>query len=188
MLSLKELDFLSRDQIATIHNLGKVRNTNRILKDLSIFLSSYREEYSTVYYLNALGRDYVGSEKVRRKNQFVNHVLMRNDFYIYMKCPVHWENEIKVKDEEHSVICDSLFTKLNRKYFLEVDSTQKMKINREKVKQYLGLYRSDSLKNLFSHNPGLIWITTTELRRQQLRELCKDFPIKVSVYTINDIK
>jgi hypothetical protein len=105
-----------------------------------------------------------------------------------MKCPKEWENEIKVKDEEHSVICDSLFTKLNRKYFLEVDSTQKMKVNREKIKQYLGLYKSGSLLNLFGHHPGFIWLTTSELRRKQLKELCKDLPIKASVYTINDIK
>ena len=45
LLSLKKLDFLNRDQLSTIHRLGKVRNTNGILRDLSPYLSNFREEY-----------------------------------------------------------------------------------------------------------------------------------------------
>ncbi|WP_235598264.1 replication-relaxation family protein [Heyndrickxia sporothermodurans] len=186
LLSLKKLDFLNRDQLSQIHKLGKVRNTNRILNELSPYLSKYREEYSTIYYLNSQGRQYVNSQKIRRKNQFVNHIIMRNDFYIFCKCPVEWENEIRLKDNHYTVICDAFF-KMNKKYYcLEVDSTQKMKVNRAKIQQYIGLYRGGAIKEHFGHFPGVIWLTTTELRKKQLKELCSGLPC--AVYTIKEIR
>ncbi|PTY75765.1 hypothetical protein B5V89_19730 [Heyndrickxia sporothermodurans] len=183
---MKKLDFLNRDQLSKIHRLGKVRNTNRILNALSPYLSNFREEYSTIYYLNSQGREYVNSQKIRRKNQFVNHIIMRNDFYIFSKCPAVWTNEVRIKDNHHSVICDALFQIDKRYYFLEVDSTQKMKANRAKIQQYLGLFKGGAIKEHFGHFPGLIWLTRTELRRKQLIELCKGLPCKV--YTINEIR
>ena len=185
LLSLKKLDFLSREQLQKIHKLGKVRNANRILRELGSYLSSFRENYSTVYYLNKEGREYVNSKKIRRKNQFVNHVLMRNDFYIFAGYPHDWTNEMKVNDGQYAVICDAWFKSKGKYYFLEVDSTQKMKENREKIKQYKGLYSNGALKNHLSYFPTLIWVTTTELRRKQLKELC-DFPCEV--YTLDDIR
>ncbi|WP_235852103.1 replication-relaxation family protein [Niallia nealsonii] len=186
LLSLKKLDFLNRDQLQTIHKLGKVRNANRILKELSPYLESYREEYSTIYYLNAEGRAYVNSEKVRRKNPFVNHTIMRNYFYIFAKCPVEWNNEISVNDGITTLVTDTWF-KVNGKYhFLEVDSLQKMKENRAKVKNYLALFNAGHLAKHFGYFPPLIWLTTTELRRKQLKELCKELPCVV--YTIDEIR
>jgi Replication-relaxation len=183
---LKKLDFLNRDQLRKIHRLGKVRNANRILKELSPYLSSFREEYSTIYYLNKEGREYVNCQKVRRKNNFVNHAIMRNDFYIFAGFPREWTNETRVKDDKYSVICDAWF-KWNGKYhFLEVDSTQKMKENREKVKQYFGLFSNGAIQEHLGYFPTLVWLTTTELRRKQLKELCKDFPCVV--YTVDDIR
>lgn len=186
MLSLKKLDYLNRDQLSKIHRLGKVRNTNRILKDLSPYLSCFRDEYSTIYYLNKEGREYVNSNKIRKKNSFVGHVIMRNDFYIYMGYPSDWKNEVKIKDGEFQVICDAWFRRNDRYHFLEVDCTQKMKENRKKVEQYKGLLRNGAIEKHFGYFPRLIWLTTTELRRKQLTELCKDLPSEV--YTINDIK
>jgi hypothetical protein len=139
-LSLRKLDFLNREQLTRIHRLGSVRNANRILKEMSLYLSSFREEYfSTVYFLNKEGREYVNTEKVRRKNKFVNHYLMRNDFYIYMGCPHEWENEIKISDGTFTIVSDSYFKKDGKYQFLEVDSTQKMNVNKKKIEQYKGL-------------------------------------------------
>lgn len=184
---MRKLDFLNREQLTRIHRLGSVRNANRILKEMSPFLSSFREEYfSTVYFLNKEGREYVNSEKVRRKNKFVNHYLNRNDFYIYMGCPHDWENEIKVSNKSFTVICDSYFKKDGKYQFLEVDSTQKMNVNKKKIEQYRGLMRDGELSRHLGYFPKLIWLTTTELRRKQLTSLCKGLPY--AVYTINDIK
>lgn len=186
LLSLKKLDFLNREQLQKLHRLGQVRNANRVLRSLSEYLSSYREEYSTIYYLNAIGREYVGSQKIRRKNQFVNHILMRNDFYLFTGCPTDWTNEMKVRDGEYTVICDAWFQVKGKYHFLEIDSTQKMKENREKIKQYKGLYENKFVEEHLGYFPQITWVTTTELRRKQLIELCA--PMPCVVYTVNDIK
>jgi hypothetical protein len=185
-LSLKKLDYLNRDQLQKIHRLGKNRNTNRILKELSPYLSNYREEYSTIYYLNSNGREYVSSDKVRKKNNFVQHVIMRNDFYIYSGFPGDWKNEIKLSDKENTVICDAWFKSNGKYHILEVDHTQTMKENRNKIDKYKGLFENGAVKAHLGYFPLLIWLTTTELRKKKLVELCKGLPY--AVYTINDIK
>jgi hypothetical protein len=166
--------------------LGKVRNANRVLSDLSPWLSNFREGYESIYFLNKAGREYVGSEKVLRKTQFVNHVIMRNEFYLFAGRPTDWKVEIKVKDGVNSVICDALFKANQRFHFLEVDSTQKMSENKVKAESYLAMKKAGTLENHFRYFPPLIWLTTTELRRKQLEKLCQELPCKV--YTLGDIK
>ncbi|MGG1676650.1 replication-relaxation family protein [Neobacillus sp. NRS-1170] len=186
LLSLKKLDFLNRDQISTIHRLGTKRNTNRILKELSPFLSSFREENSTIYFLNKDGREYVNSKKERKKNKFVNHVLMRNDFYIFAGYPHEWKNEMKIRDDKFTVVCDAWFKSNGKYHFLEVDSLQKMKANRAKITQYKGLFENGAITEHLGYFPLLIWLTTSEFRKRQLIELCEGLPSRV--YTINDIR
>jgi hypothetical protein len=183
---LRKLDYLDRDQLNRIHRLGTIRNTNRILKQLSLYLSSYREDYSTIYYLNKEGREYVTSEKIRKKTNYVQHVLMRNQFYIYAGFPSEWKNEIKLTDDEFTVICDAWFKSNSKFHILEVDYQQTMKENRNKIEKYRGLYKNKSMENKLGHIPTLLWITTTELRKKKLVELLKGLPY--AVYTINDIK
>jgi hypothetical protein len=183
---LRKLDYLNREQIQKIHRLGKKRNANRILQQLTPFLSSYREEYSTIYYLNAIGRDYVNSNKIRKKTNFVQHVLMRNDFYIYAGYPSEWKNEMKLSDGEMTVICDSWFKRDGKYHILEVDHCQTMKENRNKIDKYRKLFDNGVMKAHLGYLPLLIWLTTTELRKKKLTELCKGLPYVV--YTIDDIK
>lgn len=186
-MSLRKLDFLNRDQLSTIHRLGTKRNTNRVIKELQTYLSSFREDdQSTIYFLNKEGREYVNSKKERKKNKFVNHVIMRNDFYIHAGYPHDWKNEMRVTDGDKTVICDAWFKSDGKYNFLEVDSLQKMKENRSKILQYIGLFKNGAIEKHLGYFPLLIWLTTTELRRRQLKELCKDLPCLV--YTINDIK
>lgn len=185
-MSLKRLDYLNRSQLQRLHNLGKTRNANRVLSELSPLLSSFREGYESIYFLNSLGRDYVNAKKVLRKTQFVNHVIMRNEFYLYSKRPHEWRVELKVKDGISSVVCDAWFKVNGRFHFLEVDSTQKMSENRDKIKSYLDMYQRGTLHNHFKYFPTLIWLTSTDLRKKQLQELCKELPCKV--FTMSDIK
>ncbi|MEK3855918.1 replication-relaxation family protein [Cytobacillus sp. FSL H8-0458] len=187
LLSLRKQDYLNRDQLTRIHRLGSVRNANRVLKDLSLYLSSFREDSnSTVYFLNKEGREYVGSEKIKRKTKFVNHYLMRNDFYIYIGYPHEWENELKISDGTYTVISDSYYKKDGRYHFLEVDSTQKMIVNRKKIEQYKGLMKEGKLAKNVGHFPKLVWLTVTDLRKKQLAVLCKGLPF--AIYTMNDIR
>lgn len=111
---------------------------------------------------------------------------MRNDFYIHAGYPHDWKNEMRVTDGDKTVICDAWFKSDGKYNFLEVDSLQKMKENRSKILQYIGLFKNGAIEKHLGYFPLLIWLTTTELRRRQLKELCKDLPCLV--YTINDIK
>ncbi|WYD68271.1 hypothetical protein [Bacillus phage PK1] len=163
-----------------------MRNTNRVLSSLSPYLSSFREGYDTIYYLSALGRDYTGSKKIRRKTQFVSHVIMRNEFYLFSKCPAEWKNELRIKDGDDSIIPDAWFKANNMYHFLEVDLTQKMAANRQKVRKYLGFFERRRLEGHFGYFPPLIWLTGSQVRKRQLEGLCESIPSVV--YTIDDIK
>jgi hypothetical protein len=180
------LDFLNRDQISKIHRLGKVRNTNRVLNGLSDYISNFREGYSNIYYLNKLGRMYVNCDKVRKKNANVNHTIMRNQFYIFIGLPTHWKNESKVKDDKISLICDAIFQKEGKLNLLEIDHKQKSIENRQKIKLYKELKHNKIIETNIGYFPRLYWVTTTEYRRKQLQELCKELPC--TVYTMDDIR
>jgi hypothetical protein len=183
---LKKLDYLNREQLQKIHRLGQKRNANRILQQISPYLSSYREEFSTIYYLNKNGREYVNSQKIRKKTNFVQHVIMRNDFYIFVGFPHEWRNEMKLTDGINTVVCDAWFKANGKYHILEVDHCQTMKENKAKIEKYRGLYEAGAMEKHFGYFPMLIWLTTTKLRKKKLTELCKGLPY--FIYTVDDIK
>ncbi|WDS60642.1 hypothetical protein BC7_00045 [Bacillus phage BC-7] len=144
-------------------------------------MNSFREGYDTVYYLNREGRDYVDAKRQLRKNQFVQHTLWRNDFFIFKGKPSYWRNEIRVGNSSQSIICDTLFKENGKMYILEVDRTQKMSINKEKAIIYKDL--SSKMKDF----PTVIWLTGTEHRRKQLIKVCAELGLACKVYTSEDI-
>ena len=184
LLLLKKFDFLTRDQLNTYFNLGKVCNTNRVLRNLSECLMSIREGYQTIYYLSKIGRDYVECDKIRKKGNHVQHVIIRNQFWLFYRCPRDWKNEVKISNGKASVIADAVFTRNGFYHFLEVDNLQTMKENRTKIIRYNNLL--ESLVKQYGYHPTLVWVTTTEHRRKQLERASDG--IKVKVYTIEDIK
>lgn len=134
-----------------------------------------------MYYLNSEGRSYVDSKKVLRKNQFVNHTLMRNEWFIFKGNPSYWRNEIKVGDSKESIVCDAIYKENGLMRVLEVDMTQKMAVNREKIKTY----KSISLR--VKDFPLVIFFTHSEHRRKQLIKACSDAGLKAEVYTLEEI-
>lgn len=184
LLLLKEFDFLTRDQLSRHFNLGKVRNTNRVLFNLSNYLMTVKEGQRTVYYLSKIGRDYVDCDKIRKKGNHIKHFIMRNQFWLFCKCPRDWKNEIKISNGKTSVITDAVYTRNGFYHFLEVDNLQTMKENQAKIIRYKNLL--ESLIQQYGYHPTLIWVTTTEYRRRQLEKACEG--LKVKVYTIDDIK
>lgn len=185
LLLLKKFDFLTRDQLNRNFNLGKVRNTNRILFNLSDYLMTVKEGHQTVYYLSKFGRNYVDCDKIRKKGIHVQHTIMRNQFWLFYGCPWDWHNEMKVILEKKYIVVDAMFTRNNFQHFLEVDNLQTMKENREKIKRYKQMTPNFVLQ--FGYFPTLVWLTTTELRRKQLLEACKELS-NTKVYTLADIK
>lgn len=174
------MGFLSRSQLQRLHRLGGVRNTNRILSELSDYVSTVRH-YENVYYLNKEGRERVGCDRVLKKTSQVEHYLMRNQLFIVLGCPSTWKNEVKLSVKgEVSIVADAVFTMAGRYYICEVDNTQKMSENRAKLVKYRRLIEL----GVFEKPPKLIWITTTDYRKKQLAKLCDG--LDASIYQRSD--
>lgn len=184
LLLLKKYDFLTRDQINRYFKLGTTRNTNMVLYNISDYLMTVRDGYQSIYYLSKLGRDYVECQKIRKRGNHVKHTVLRNEFWLFYKCPRDWKNEVKISNGKDSVVADAVFTRNGFYHFLEVDNLQSMKENRTKITRYKNL--SESLRKQYGYHPTLIWLTTTEHRRKQLEMDCGG--LKVKVYTLSDIQ
>jgi hypothetical protein len=136
-----------------------------------------------VYYLNAEGRERVGSEKILKKTNQITHHLMRNTLYLAHGCPVTWKNEVKLSVKgEVTVIADAIFEMAGTLHIIEVDHMQKMKENRSKIEKYKRLLEL----GVFKKQPKFIWITMTEYRKKQLLSLCEG--MQVRVYLTDDFK
>lgn len=181
LLLLKKCDYLTREQLQKMMNLGQARNAQRILSELSDYISHFNENRKKVYYLNATGREMVQADKVRKKTAMINHYLMRNDLYIALKRPSTWKNEVKISipDSKLSIICDSVYTSNKIHHFIEVDYKQSMSKNATKIKHY---------RQLYTVNPQfvLVWVTTTPYRQRKLESLCAG--LKGKVFLWDDIK
>lgn len=187
LLLLKKFDFLTKDQLSRYFRLGKTRNTNRVLSDLSPYLVKIRDGYQSIYYLSKDGKDYVGCEKIRKKSSHVQHTIMRNEVWMFYGFPPDWKSEVKVTDGKTTLVTDAMFMKHLQYHFLEVDNTQTMKENRNKIARYKELKDNGLIAQKLGHFPTLVWITTTELRRKQLEEACKPMS-SFKVYTLTDLK
>ncbi len=63
LATIRKLQFATRRHLMCVHNMGGIRNANRIMKDLTPFISrvTYYKEY--VYYLNKEGHALLGGRK-----------------------------------------------------------------------------------------------------------------------------
>ncbi|MFJ7681142.1 replication-relaxation family protein [Peribacillus butanolivorans] len=163
-----------------MHKLKSARNANRILQSMSEYLSSFRKDVEKVYYLNKKGREYVGCKNSRAKTQNIGHFLTRNQLFVHLKQPRTWQNELKIKAGDFSVICDAKFEDNGIPVFVEVDCQQMMMINKQKADKYR------KLKEMTGQKFYLIWVTEIESRKDKLRKL--SFGLPGRVYTLSEIK
>ncbi|MBO0962452.1 replication-relaxation family protein [Neobacillus sp. MM2021_6] len=181
LLSLRKCDYLSREQLQKIHNLGQTRNAQRILSNMHQYLSYLTEEKKKVYYLNSAGRELVQAKKVRKKTAMINHYLMRNDFFILLGRPTSWKNEVKITIPQSTIniIADAAYISNKIHHFVEIDYKQSMNKNAAKIKRYL---------QLSTYNPQftLVWVTTTAFRKKRIESLCDG--LRVNVYLWDEIK
>lgn len=179
LLSLKKLDYLTTSQIQRLHGLKSERNAQRVLKEMSEYLNVERDG-ENIYYLNAKGRDVVGSQKVRRKLTTYQHYIMRNYIYITYLRPATWKNEMKISHKGVTCIADATFEMNKQLHIVEVDHTQDMIKNRRKIERYKELIDSGGLVN-----PKFVWITTTDYRQKELLRLTMDLPKRI--YCLDDL-
>ncbi|RFU70354.1 hypothetical protein D0469_07065 [Peribacillus saganii] len=186
LLSLKKLDYLTRSQIQIIHDLKSDRNAQRVLKAMEEYLHVIKDG-ENIYYLNSKGRELIDCDKVRKSTGNIQHYIMRNYLYIVLGCPSEWENEMKITHIEgnEKITCrpDALIKKGDIYTVIEVDNTQTMKKNLEKIDKYRVL-RQRGAFGFFA--PKFIWITTTEHRRKELMAASQG--LNVEVYTVSDFK
>ena len=187
LMSLDRFGFLSRNQLQRLHRLGGDRNAQKVLKHMEEYLCSFREEgYGAVYYLNRIGRQMIGSQKIVRRTLQIRHSLMRTDFYLYMGCPINWKHEVKVTDGNTTIVTDVHFTKNRVHHFLEVDNTQSMAENSAKIKRYKQMFDRGLFQKEFGYFPTLHVVTVSKIRLKRFMDLCEGLPVKV--YYSEDIR
>jgi hypothetical protein len=180
LCTLDSLGFATRKQLQLIEQLGGDRNAHRILKEMEKdkLIGSQRTEQK-IYYVAARGRDAIGSTKEELRTGKMKHTLMRNELYICLGMPSDWRTEVPVTWGENKLIPDAMYHLKGEVHFVEVDNTQPMRANYDKIKKYSELSRLifESKKHL----PTLIWCTVTAARIVKLEEACKKAAVKCHV-------
>ncbi|WP_228307274.1 replication-relaxation family protein [Priestia sp. J2] len=180
--SLKTLNYLSRSQIQTLHDLKGDRNAQKFLKSMDEYLNSFRDG-ETIYYLSKEGRERVDCPRVIKKTTTARHYIMRNALYIAFSQPETWKNEQRIKHKIATIVCDATFVEDNTRYLIEIDHEQKMNANRTKMEKYRKLIEI----NAFGKSSiQLVWMTTTEYRRKQLEKLCEG--LNAQIFMITDFQ
>ncbi|MGG1600972.1 replication-relaxation family protein [Paenibacillus naphthalenovorans] len=186
MQSCNTLGFLTTSQIQRLHSLSGRRNALRILNAIQDegYLNNFHEG-ELVWYLSAKGRREIGSEIVRKRSPLVQHTIMRNEVYVTYQ-PDVFKAEYPVRWDGRELVADAIFRKNGVYTFLEIDITQSMTANEKKIVAYRELRESGKWQAKYGAFPTVMFVTTSEHRRQKLRGLCGD--LKAEVMTFNDIK
>jgi Replication-relaxation len=182
LYALNNLQALSRSQLQHMFELGSKRNANRVLQSIREYTNTKRIG-EDVYYLNKKGAELVDGEATIRSNSPLEHILMRNDIYIFYHYPRDWKVEAKTKwregGKEYSIVSDARFTYHGQMYFLEVDIQQKMVENKRKVEKYAYLFRFIQRQQI--GEPILLWYTVSEVKKKQLEKWCKEYGVPYEV-------
>lgn len=130
----------------------------------------------------------MGCEKVIKKTLDYQHTLMRNDIYIYYECPKLWHSEYVIPTPDFKIVTDAIFSVKGVQYCLEIDRTQKMKRNIEKINQYarfkeMGIWQKQNMGRF----PVLVFYTTKDSRQHNLMEYCKQKQLEHKIYTKEDL-
>ncbi|EJQ12638.1 hypothetical protein IE3_03047 [Bacillus cereus BAG3X2-1] len=117
--------------------------------------------------------------------------ILRNESWLHLFCPYDWqiETEIRFKknEEKKKIVPDvEFYDEENILHAVEVDRSQKMKVNEEKLKKYeefMQIYKQ-------KHNgemPVIHFFTVTKYREKKLEELAVKYDVFVKVYVIEEI-
>ncbi len=179
---MESLTYSTREQLQAIEQLGGERNARRILLEMEQkkLINSVRYD-KKIYYLSNKGSDRIGKGGVNLKRSWIQHTLMRNDLFILLEQPSDWKKEFPVKrNGETYLIPDAMFKQHEIYHFVEIDNTQTMKTNLEKIKKYKDLFKD--IEKQFKHKPVLIWYSLSPIRKEKLRDVCKKSGINFKIY------
>lgn len=191
LATIRKLQFATRRHVMSVHDMGGIRNANRIMGDLKPYLSKTMQGKEYAYYLNKEGHAMFGDDgKVVSRGKLA-HALLRNEAWLHLFCPDDWQIETDIRyiknKEKKKIVPDVKFRdEENILHAVEVDRSQKMKVNEEKIKKYEELTQIYKQK----HNgkvPVIHFFTVTKYREKKLEELAAKYDVFVKVYVIEEI-
>jgi hypothetical protein len=163
-----------------IHNdLRSYRNACRVVRELEPYTHQIFYDREKVIYLNKEGRQLIGSSKEVKKSPLLEHTLLRNDAYLYFKCPPDWKTEYTLESQNEQlsslqirveglsikgqkrVVADAVFTQDWYLNIIEIDNTRNMSDNKKKIDLYREIFPSYKV-------PKLWFFTTSEDRKKKL--------------------
>jgi Replication-relaxation len=182
LYSLNSLGALSRSQIQYMFDLGSKRNANRVLQSIRDYVNR-KALKECVYYLNKKGAEMIGGQVSVTGNSPLQHIVMRNDIYIFYHYPHDWKTEAKTRwilnGKEYAIVSDARFTYHDQMYFVEVDIKQKMAENLSKIKRYASLFQFMEEKN--KGEAVLLWYTVSQTKKKQLEAWCQEYGVPCEV-------
>ncbi|AFQ19421.1 hypothetical protein BTG_30140 [Bacillus thuringiensis HD-771] len=174
----------------SVHEMGGIRNANRIMKDLSSYTSKITHNKEYVYYLNQSGHKLFGEGKVVHHSR-VAHAILRNEAWLHLFCPDDWQIETEIRyikdDKKKKIIPDVKFRDDDKiLHAVEIDRTQKMVVNEDKLKcyeEFTKIYKQKYNGKV----PVIHFFTITKYREKRLEQLAAKYDVFVKVYVIQEI-
>ncbi|HEQ3529354.1 TPA: replication-relaxation family protein [Bacillus cereus] len=190
LATIRKLQFATRRHLMSVHEMGGIRNANRIMKDLSSYTSKLTHNKEYVYYLNQSGHKLFGEGKVVHHSR-VAHAILRNEAWLQLFCPDDWQIETEIRyikdDKKKKIIPDVKFRDEDRiPHAVEIDRTQKMVVNDEKLKcyeEFTKIYKQKYKGKV----PVIHFFTITKYRAKKLEQLAAKYDVFVKVYVIQEI-
>ena len=141
----------------------------------------------------------IGSTKEVKRNQNLEHTLLRNDAYIYLNKPIDWQIEAAIEysvQQQHSqlgiiikgvsvatktkVIADAKYNRNGYTHLVEIDNSRHMPDNLKKIKAY-----AECFKHL--DTPRLEIFTTSLTRKRKFESWLKEYKLRGEVLTYDEI-
>ncbi|PGO79718.1 hypothetical protein CN980_05705 [Bacillus cereus] len=190
LATIRKLQFATRRHLMSVHEMGGIRNANRIMKDLSSYTSKITHNKEYVYYLNQSGHKLFGEGKAVHHSR-VAHAILRNEAWLHLFCPDDWQIETEIRyikdDKKKKIIPDVKFRDDDKiLHAVEIDRTQKMVVNEDKLKcyeEFTKIYKQKYNGKV----PVIHFFTITKYREKRLEQLAAKYDVFVKVYVIQEI-
>ena len=182
-----------------IHDLKSYRNACYTLKRIEEYTSTTYYNKEKVFYLNKAGRNLIGSTKEVKPNLKLEHTLLRNDAYLYLNCPLDWQNEKVLEYEvqqpnpqgiiirgisvatKSRVIADAVYKRNGYTHIVEIDNKRDMKDNIKKIKSYKECFK-------FLDTPRLEIFTASLDRKRKFEKMLQESKLRGEVWTYEEIR
>ncbi len=173
-----------------VHDMGGIRNANRIMSDLALYVNktTYGKEY--VYYLNKEGHAMFGDDGKVVSQGKLAHALLRNEAWLHLYCPDDWQIETEMlytrNGERKRIIPDVKFRdEEGILHAVEIDRSQKMKVNEDKLKKYEEF--TFIYKKKYGKVPVIHFFTVTSYREKKLEQMATKYDVFAKIYPIQEI-